>query len=83
MSTLIDLMGGPTTFINRTSHYFDAGYFLAGNEPSFAIAYAFNYAGRPDLTALRVRNVVFKNFNTGIGGVSGRFSVVLEVTQRS
>ncbi|KAI0083758.1 glycosyl hydrolase family 92-domain-containing protein [Irpex rosettiformis] len=71
MSTLIDLMGGVTTFVNRTNHYFDAGYFLAGNEPSFAIAYAFNYAGRPDQTALRVRNVVFKNFNTGIGGIPG------------
>ncbi|KAI0339451.1 hypothetical protein BDW22DRAFT_1336332 [Trametopsis cervina] len=71
MSTLIGLMGGNTTFINRTEHYFNAGYFLAGNEPSFAIAYAYNYAGRPDLTALRVRNVLFKNFNTGIGGIPG------------
>ena len=69
MSSLVELMGGNETFVNRTEHYFTKGYYLAGNEPSFAMPFAYNYAGRPDLTALRVRNVVFENFNTGIGGV--------------
>ncbi|KAI0690299.1 glycosyl hydrolase family 92-domain-containing protein [Cytidiella melzeri] len=71
MSSIVELMGGTATFVNRTEHYFNAGYFLAGNEPSFAIAYSYNYAARPDLTALRVRKVVFGNFNTGIGGIPG------------
>lgn len=71
MATLVGLMGGVETFISRVDHYFNAGYFLAGNEPSFAMPLAYHYAGRPDLSALRVRSVVFENFNTGIGGIPG------------
>jgi len=71
MSSIVELMGGNETFINRTDHYFDTGYFLAGNEPSFAIPFSYNYAGRPDLTTLRVRDVLFGNFGTGIGGIPG------------
>lgn len=51
-------------------HYFDGGYFEAGNEPGFETPWLYHYANRPDLSALRVREVVFDNFNTGIGGVS-------------
>lgn len=51
-------------------HYFDAGYFDAGNEPGFEMPWAYHYANRPDLSALRVRKVVFENFDTGINGVS-------------
>lgn len=51
-------------------HYFNTGYFLAGNEPGFAMPLAYHYANRPDLSALRMRNVVYTNFGTGIGGVS-------------
>lgn len=34
------------------------------------MAWNYHYANRPDLSAQRVRNVVFENFNTGIGGAS-------------
>jgi putative alpha-1,2-mannosidase len=44
------------------------GYFYAGNEPGFLMPWGYHYANRPDQSALRVRNVVYKNFNTGIGG---------------
>lgn len=50
-------------------HYFSKGYFLAGNEPSFAQPWMYHYANRPDLSAARVRAVVYNNFGTGIGGV--------------
>jgi putative alpha-1,2-mannosidase len=30
--------------------------------------WAYHYANRPDLSALRVRDVLYKNFNTGING---------------
>ena len=73
MSSIVELMGGNETFINRTDHYFDRGYFLAGNEPSFSMPWAYHYANRPDLSVLRERDVVFSNFNTGIGGVSLRY----------
>ncbi|KAF9028902.1 hypothetical protein BDZ89DRAFT_1065801 [Hymenopellis radicata] len=71
VATLIDLMGGNATFIDRVNHYFSKGYFLAGNEPSFAMPWIYHYAGRPDLSALRVREVVLDNFGTGINGLPG------------
>ncbi|KAF7377608.1 Glycoside hydrolase family 92 protein [Mycena sanguinolenta] len=71
MATLVGLMGGPDTFVARVDHYFAEPYFLAGNEPGFLVPWAYHYANRPDLTALRVRNVVYDNFNTGIGGIPG------------
>ncbi|KAF8994041.1 glycosyl hydrolase family 92-domain-containing protein [Cyathus striatus] len=71
MSTLISFMGGDGTFVSRIDHYFSNGYFQAGNEPSFQIPWLYHYANRPDLSAQRVRNIVYKNFNTGIGGIPG------------
>ncbi|KZP26864.1 glycoside hydrolase family 92 protein [Athelia psychrophila] len=71
MSTMVNLMGGNDTFISRVDNYFSTGYFYAGNEPSFMMPWAYTYANRPDLSALRVRQVVFENFNTGIGGIPG------------
>ncbi|GLB41005.1 putative glycoside hydrolase family 92 protein [Lyophyllum shimeji] len=71
MSTIVKLMGGAETFISRVDHYFAKGYFQAGNEPSFELPWVYHYANRPDLSALRVREIVYKNFNTGIGGIPG------------
>ncbi|KAJ7182732.1 glycosyl hydrolase family 92-domain-containing protein [Mycena crocata] len=71
MATLVGLMGGPEAFVTRVDHYFSAGYFLAGNEPGFLMPWGYHYGNRPDLSSLRVRNVVFKNFNTGVGGIPG------------
>ncbi|EPQ51223.1 hypothetical protein GLOTRDRAFT_49038 [Gloeophyllum trabeum ATCC 11539] len=71
MATLVGLMGGPETFVSRLDNYFAKGYFYAGNEPSFELPWLYHYAGRPDLSALRIRNVVYNNFGTGIGGIPG------------
>lgn len=57
-----------TQLISR-DHYYAMGYFSAGNEPGFETPWLYHYANRPDLSALRVRNVVFTDFSTGIGGV--------------
>lgn len=35
---LIQLHGGVETFVKRLDHFFDAGYYLAGNEPSFQVS---------------------------------------------
>ena len=48
--------------------YFSMGYFTAGNEPSFQMPWMYHYANRPDVNALRVRQVVYTFFSTGIGG---------------
>ncbi|KAJ3766792.1 glycosyl hydrolase family 92-domain-containing protein [Lentinula raphanica] len=71
VATLVRLMGGNETFVNRVNNYFTKGYFTAGNEPSFNVPSIYHYAGRPDLSALRIRNVVFTDFSTGIGGIPG------------
>jgi len=64
-------MGGTDTFISRVDHYFTKGYFQAGNEPSFSIPWMYHYAGRPDLSVLRVRQVIYNDFNTKISGLPG------------
>ncbi|KAJ7604653.1 glycosyl hydrolase family 92-domain-containing protein [Roridomyces roridus] len=71
MATLVELMGGPTAFVSRVDHYFAAPYYLAGNEPGFLMPWGYHYANRPDLSALRVRDVVYSFFSTAINGIPG------------
>ena len=47
------------------------GQFVAGNEPSFHIPYLYNYAGRPDLTQKRIRQVLDAWFRADAMGVPG------------
>ncbi|KZT22603.1 glycoside hydrolase family 92 protein [Neolentinus lepideus HHB14362 ss-1] len=68
---LITLMGGNQTFVNRLNHFFDAGYYLAGNEPSFQTPIGYHYANRPTLSVDRVRQVVFENFDITPAGIPG------------
>ncbi|KAL1747392.1 glycoside hydrolase family 92 protein [Schizophyllum fasciatum] len=71
MATIVKLMGGSDSFISRLDRYFDGGYFLPGNEPSFETAWLYHYANRPDLSARRVRQIVYENFGTGVEGIPG------------
>ncbi|KAG6900776.1 hypothetical protein C0993_002200 [Termitomyces sp. T159_Od127] len=68
---LIDLMGGNDTFVERLEHFFNSGYYLAGNEPSFQTPIGYHYANHPALSVDRVRNVVFKNFDITAAGLPG------------
>ncbi|CEH15790.1 MYOSIN-BINDING PROTEIN-RELATED [Ceraceosorus bombacis] len=63
--------GNNEAFIKRVDKFFDAGLYLAGNEPSFQTPIVYHYANRPDLSIDRVRQVVFENFNTGNDGIPG------------
>lgn len=47
--------------------YFSLGHFYVGNEPSFGVPWIYHYAGRPDLSAQRVREVI-KEFGVGVNG---------------
>ena len=58
-----------TALCTYRDRYFDGGYFLPGNEPSFETPWLYHYANRPDLSARRVRKVVYENFGTGVEGV--------------
>ncbi|KAI0310652.1 glycoside hydrolase family 92 protein [Amylostereum chailletii] len=68
---LITLMGGNDTFVKRLDHFFDAGYYLAGNEPSFQTPIGYHYANRPADSVARVRDVVFSNFDITAAGIPG------------
>ncbi|KAF7782203.1 CAZyme family GH92 [Agaricus bisporus var. burnettii] len=68
---LIELMGGNATFIDRLEHFFDEGYYLAGNEPSFQTPIGYHYANHPAMSVDRVRKVVFDNFDITPGGLPG------------
>ncbi|KZV68558.1 glycoside hydrolase family 92 protein [Peniophora sp. CONT] len=68
---LIELMGGNDTFVDRLNHFFDAGYYLAGNEPSFQTPIGYHYANRPADSVSRVREVVFDNFAADVAGLPG------------
>ncbi|KAJ7451768.1 glycoside hydrolase family 92 protein [Mycena galericulata] len=68
---LIELMGGNATFVKRLNHYFEAGYFGVGNEPSFQTAVGYHYANHPAQSVDRVRQVVFQNFDITPAGLPG------------
>ncbi|KAI0298528.1 glycoside hydrolase family 92 protein [Russula brevipes] len=68
---LITLMGGNATFVKRLNHFFDAGYYLAGNEPSFQTPIGYHYANAPADSIDAVRKVVFTNFDITAAGLPG------------
>jgi predicted alpha-1,2-mannosidase len=68
---LIKLMGGNDTFVKRLDHFFDAGYFNVGNEPSFQTPIGYHYANHPAKSVDRIREVVFDNFDITPAGLPG------------
>ncbi|KAF9227212.1 glycoside hydrolase family 92 protein [Gyrodon lividus] len=68
---LIELMGGNKTFLKRLDHFFDGGYYLSGNEPSFQTPIGYHYANQPARSVVRVRDVVMNNFNASVAGLPG------------
>jgi len=68
---LVELMGGNNTFVKRLDHFFDGGYYLAGNEPSFQTPIGYHYADQPTRSVDRVREVVFQNFDITPAGLPG------------
>ena len=47
------------------------GQFVAGNEPGFHIPYLYNYAGRPDKTQKRIRQIIDAWFRDDAMGLPG------------
>ena len=76
--SLIDLMGGRATAVQRLNHHFTqvnggltTPYFYIGNEPEHGVPWAYNFAGDPAGTADAVRKVMSEGFNTTAGGLPG------------
>ncbi|KAK8062688.1 hypothetical protein PG997_014785 [Apiospora hydei] len=59
------------TFAKRLHHFFDAGYYLPGNEPSFQTPTLFHHVGRPADSVRQVRRIVYDHFSLERGGLPG------------
>ena len=69
---LIEMGGGPETFVRRLDAFFDVpGRYDVGNEPGFLSPYLYIWAGRPDKTDARVREIIAKSYHTGPNGLPG------------
>ncbi len=63
---LIAKSGGPETFVRRLDAFFDVpGRYDVGNEPGFLAPYLYIWAGRPDKTDARVRQIIAASYHSG------------------
>jgi predicted alpha-1,2-mannosidase len=76
--SLINLMGGPKTAIQRLDHHFtqlngglSLPFFYIGNEPEHGVPWAYNFAAYPQGTSAAVRRVMNESFTAGQGGLPG------------
>ncbi|KAK2467881.1 hypothetical protein APHAL10511_000176 [Amanita phalloides] len=68
---LVQLVGGKDAFVKRLDHFFDAGYYNPGNEPSFEAPIGYHYADHPAKTVDRVRQAILSNFDRTPAGLPG------------
>ncbi|CAI6338616.1 unnamed protein product [Periconia digitata] len=68
---IVELLGGEETFINRLDFFHSSGLADIGNEPVFLTVYMPHYAGRPGLSAKRVRDYIPSRFNASLPGLPG------------
>ena len=67
---LIARVGGPQAFVAWLDHLFD-GHYDPGNEPDILAPYLYLYAGRPDRTAERVRQILAHDYHPTPQGLPG------------
>ncbi len=68
---LIDLSGGREKFLERLNAFFDEGYYWHGNETDQQAPWLFAMAGKPEKTQEWVRKIIWEEYGTGPGGLSG------------
>ncbi len=72
VASLIKQVGGQQKFVERLDAFFDLpGRYDVGNEPGFLSPYLYIWAGRPDKTAARVRQIIAASFHAGRSGLPG------------
>jgi predicted alpha-1,2-mannosidase len=78
MRGLVDRIGGNDVAVKRLDDFFkefnagpDRPYFFIGNEPVFAVPWAYNYLGQPWKTQAIVRRVLTELFTDTPGGLPG------------
>ena len=69
---MIEKSGGPDTFVRRLDAFFDIpGRYDVGNEPGFLAPYLYIWAGRPDKTDSRIRQIIAASYHAGPSGLPG------------
>jgi predicted alpha-1,2-mannosidase len=72
VASLIKLSGDSETFVRRLDAFFDVpGRYDVGNEPGFLAPYLYIWAGRPDKTDARVRQIIAESYHAGKSGLPG------------
>ena len=71
-ATLIPMLGGPETFVERLQYLHDTeGLLYVGNEQSYLLFFLFHFAGRPGLSAEYAHKHIPTSFNDTINGIPG------------
>ena len=69
---LIRACGGPQRFVERMDAFFSLpDRFDVSNEPGFLAPYLYLWAGRPDRTQSRVRQILHEDYRSGRKGLPG------------
>ncbi|KAI0408439.1 alpha-1,2-mannosidase-like protein [Xylaria palmicola] len=71
MASLVSLMGGPASFVERLDYFHSSGINYLGNEPNFLPTFQFHYAGRPGRSVYWVHQYIPSLFNSTVGGIPG------------
>lgn len=68
---LIRACGGPEAFRTRLDLFFERGRYNVGNEPSFLTPCLYHWLGRPDLSSLRIHQIIRDNYSDQPDGLPG------------
>ena len=68
---LIEACGGPEAFRRRLDLFFERGRYNVGNEPSFLTPCLYHWMGRPDLSTLRIHQIINDNYSDAPDGLPG------------
>ena len=72
IAAMIEKSGGAENFVRRLDAFFDVpGRYDVGNEPGFLAPYLYIWAGRPDKTDARVRQIIAASYHSGPDGLPG------------
>ena len=68
---LTQRLGGDTELVRWLDELFDGDHYDPGNEPALLAPYLYHHAGRPDLTAHRVRRILASSYLPTRDGLPG------------
>jgi putative alpha-1,2-mannosidase len=71
MASVVSLLGGPSSFVQRLDYLHDSGLLYMGDEQAFLTVFQYHYAGRPARSAKRAHAYIPSQFNNSDNGIPG------------